>query len=369
MIEYYDQSIVPVCLTTVDVFWHAFFFVFSTIVFFFLPLLILIILYTIIAKHLMENPGIISQGHRANVLKYRKQVIFMLGTVVLSFFICLLPFRALTLWIIAVPQETLLSLGIEGYYNLLYFSRTMHYLNSALNPILYNLMSSKFREGFLRLLGCKSRIRKKHMTGTRKGTFHTTSTNLSSTNSDKQRSKRRSSNCRTTTTSQDESCSIMSEPNGCDTVFHRNLSFEEASNNIVQCAKAILVQGAAIEEVDENITDLPITPKKDTDDINSYQSKSLDCKKSSDFNRNNNIENDSCIIENGGIYLDFNDQTNGDHESILAPLLCKIKTFNDDGMKDDNGKSEEAIIRSKLTEECNNVEYLENILPAKESLV
>lgn len=52
-------------------------------------------------------------------------------------------------------------------------------------------MSSKFREGFLRLLGCKSGVRHKLMSNTRKGTFHTTSTNLSSShNGDKRKSGR-----------------------------------------------------------------------------------------------------------------------------------------------------------------------------------
>lgn len=190
-IEYYDGSIVSVCLTLVDSFWPAFYFVGSIALFFILPFLILLVLYTVIALHLMNNPGITSHGNRSNVLKYRKQVIFMLGAVVISFFICLLPFRALTLWIIIVPPETMLQLGVEGYYSLLYFCRILLYINSALNPILYNLMSSKFREGFLKLLGCKSAVRHKLFLGTRKGTFHTTSTNLSSSNSgDKRKSGR-----------------------------------------------------------------------------------------------------------------------------------------------------------------------------------
>ncbi|XP_031633395.1 uncharacterized protein LOC116347100 [Contarinia nasturtii] len=191
-IEYYDGSIVSVCLTLVDSFWPAFYFVGSITIFFILPFLVLLVLYTVIARHLMNNPGITSHGNRSNVLKYRKQVIFMLGAVVISFFICLLPFRALTLWIIIVPPEAMLQLGVEGYYSLLYFCRILLYINSALNPILYNLMSSKFRDGFLKLLGCKSVVRHKlFMGGTRKGTFHTTSTNLSSSNSgDKRKSGR-----------------------------------------------------------------------------------------------------------------------------------------------------------------------------------
>lgn len=131
----------------------------------------------------MKNNGVISSyAHRSNILKYRKQIIFMLGAVVLNFFICLLPFRALTLWIIIVPDEIIMSLNIESYYKILYFCRIMIYLNSAMNPILYNLMSSKFREGFLKLLQCKSFKNNKFKPGTRKDTFHTISTNLSSSN-------------------------------------------------------------------------------------------------------------------------------------------------------------------------------------------
>lgn len=108
----------------------------------------------------------------------------MLGTVVLSFFICLLPFKALTLWIIVFPPETIMSLGIDGYYILLYFCRIMLYLNSAINPILYNLMSSKFREGFVKLLKINklmrcSRSLRENMQ--RRDTFNTTtSTGFSS---------------------------------------------------------------------------------------------------------------------------------------------------------------------------------------------
>lgn len=70
-----------------------------------------------------------------------------------------------------------------------------------MNPILYNLMSSKFRDGFLRLLQCHSLRRHRRRTGggkfdsggTRKGTFHTTSTNVSSSHhsstADRQRRK------------------------------------------------------------------------------------------------------------------------------------------------------------------------------------
>lgn len=56
----------------------------------------------------------------------------------------------------------------------------MWYLNTAMNPILYNLMSSKFRDGFIKLLKCKRLKATSWTESTRKGTFHTASTNLSS---------------------------------------------------------------------------------------------------------------------------------------------------------------------------------------------
>jgi hypothetical protein len=101
----------------------------------------------------------------------------MLGTVVLSFFICLLPFRALTMAVIVFPPEYITSLGVENYYNLVFFCRIMLYLNSAVNPILYNLMSSKFREGFRSLL-CFNGDRDAALA--RKGTITTTTTTLTS---------------------------------------------------------------------------------------------------------------------------------------------------------------------------------------------
>ncbi|XP_048001799.1 thyrotropin-releasing hormone receptor-like isoform X2 [Leguminivora glycinivorella] len=186
---YEDGSENPVCLTQADTFWSALFFILTIAVFFIVPLGVLLVLYSVIAKNLMENPVIIAQNSKNNnntnnVLRYRKQVILMLGTVVLSFFLCLLPFKALTLWIIVFPPETIMSLGIDGYYILLYFCRIMLYLNSAINPILYNLMSSKFREGFVKLLrinklmNCGRSLRENMQ---RRDTFNTTtSTGFSS---------------------------------------------------------------------------------------------------------------------------------------------------------------------------------------------
>lgn len=163
--EYYDGSSVMVCLTEAENPWSVTYFFMTISAFFLLPLIILVILYSIIAKNLISKDSAMQKIRPSKPeisLKARKQVVYMLGAVVLSFFLCLLPFRVLTLWIILAPEEKVRNFGLESYYNVLYFSRIMLYLNSAINPILYNLMSSKFRNGFKRVYCCfcwkKSRL-------------------------------------------------------------------------------------------------------------------------------------------------------------------------------------------------------------------
>ncbi|XP_041788222.1 growth hormone secretagogue receptor type 1-like isoform X2 [Anopheles merus] len=186
---YLDGSRAAMCLTKASNGWTFTFFLMTISLFFVLPLAILVVLYAIIARNLIASDRSrlkirLSKPELSH--KARKQVVLMLGAVVLAFFTCLLPFRVLTLWIILVPEETFQQLAPERYYNLLYFSRIMLYLNSAVNPILYNLMSSKFRKGFLRLCSCSQWAGGAH--GRRKGrnrsaTFTTTTTTTTNTTS------------------------------------------------------------------------------------------------------------------------------------------------------------------------------------------
>lgn len=152
--DYVDGTKVPVCVTKANTFWPIAFFVVIIGAFFVVPLFVLVVLYTVIAAHLMADPGTSCTDSACNQ-RARRQVVLMLATVVLSFFVCLLPFRVFTMWIILVPERTFVDLGFKHYYVILYTSRVMVYLNSAVNPILYNLMSSKFRHGFCKLFpGC-----------------------------------------------------------------------------------------------------------------------------------------------------------------------------------------------------------------------
>ncbi|XP_028167686.1 thyrotropin-releasing hormone receptor-like isoform X1 [Ostrinia furnacalis] len=151
------------CFTQAVTFWQITFFVAIIIILYTLPLIILIILYSIIAKNLINAASKVVMNKTVDPYntRARKQVILMLGTVVLCFFLCLMPYRVLTLWIIVAPSDLPNELSPEKWYNILYFSRVMLYINSAINPILYNLMSSKFRIGFCKVFICICYRRKK----------------------------------------------------------------------------------------------------------------------------------------------------------------------------------------------------------------
>lgn len=150
----------------------------STIILLFLvPFFILLVTYGMIARKLTSDRSALNAKNENNTThKARKQVVLMLGTVVFTFFLCLLPFRVLTLFVL-LADTTFLKEYEEAYQNFVYFSRIMIYINSALNPILYNIMSSKFRTGFLRLCN-----RGRKHTFTRTGTFITNTTTTNSTN-------------------------------------------------------------------------------------------------------------------------------------------------------------------------------------------
>ncbi|KAI1303099.1 Thyrotropin-releasing hormone receptor [Halotydeus destructor] len=175
--QYLDGGLVPVCLATPDTIWKKVYFLTAMGAFFWTPLIVLLIVYSIITKRLcLDDIRATSLVHHSEHLQMRarRQVVLMLAAVVACFFICLLPFRLLTIWLIFSTPDQISSLGMEAYYTLLYACRIMLYLNSAVNPILYNLISSKFRDAFMTVLCCK----RPNRLLLRQSTFNTTSSSL-----------------------------------------------------------------------------------------------------------------------------------------------------------------------------------------------
>lgn len=94
----------------------------------------------------------------------RRQVVVMLAFVVACFFLLFFPYRVFTIWLILSSDDQVHSLGMEAYYNLTYFSRILIYLHSAINPIAYNLISTKFRKAFMSILLCRGPATRRHFT-------------------------------------------------------------------------------------------------------------------------------------------------------------------------------------------------------------
>ncbi|XP_075427417.1 thyrotropin-releasing hormone receptor-like [Ascaphus truei] len=141
-------------------------------IFFVIPLVLATVLYGLIARILFMNPlpsnpqdlsrmSSRHQGKPYNSIKLsckgnkstmssRKQVTKMLAVVVILFALLWMPYRTLVV---------VNSFMDPPYLNVwfLLFCRMCIYLNSAINPIIYNLMSQKFRAAFKNLCKCEQK--------------------------------------------------------------------------------------------------------------------------------------------------------------------------------------------------------------------
>ncbi|KAF2359310.1 G protein-coupled receptor rhodopsin-like [Trinorchestia longiramus] len=146
----------PVCVTDLKPLWTRLYYVSIAMLFFFVPLLLLVLLYGAMAATLLQDTSHLGIAGPNPHLRTRRQLVLTLALVVFFFFFCLLPLRIFLLWILASPHEDILALGMEGYYTLLYFCRVMFYLNSAINPVLYNMTSKRFRAAFVTICCVRS---------------------------------------------------------------------------------------------------------------------------------------------------------------------------------------------------------------------
>ncbi|XP_069114381.1 thyrotropin-releasing hormone receptor-like [Argopecten irradians] len=135
-------------------------------IFYVFPLLLSGILYSFIIRILFNKSALDSDGSKAPDYSNRcrqtsksrfqnddnyalcLQVIRMLVVIVAVFAMLWLPYRAIVVYN---------SLANNKYLNIWFwlFCRVMVYINSAVNPILYSLMSLKFRKAYRRILSCR----------------------------------------------------------------------------------------------------------------------------------------------------------------------------------------------------------------------
>lgn len=157
---YHDSSMVTVCRSHVKDLWIQLYVIGTTVLFFALPFCLLVFVYSVIVFRIsreskqLRNNNSCSKG-ATYTIRTRRRTVLMVGVIMILFFVCLLPIRVFTVWVIYAPVSDVENLGFEVWLNLNMFVRVMFYLNSATNPIVYNIMSIKFRQAFLKTLGIK----------------------------------------------------------------------------------------------------------------------------------------------------------------------------------------------------------------------
>ncbi|XP_042285209.1 neuromedin-U receptor 1-like [Thunnus maccoyii] len=131
----------------------------STLAFFFLPMLIISILYLLIGMQLHREKVLtmvdnrcsfgsdgLSRSHKQKMCKRNVQITKMLCVLVVVFGFCWAPFHVDRLIWNYIDNSFEQHVKIFGYIHIV--SGVCFYLSSAINPILYNLMSTRFREMF-----------------------------------------------------------------------------------------------------------------------------------------------------------------------------------------------------------------------------
>lgn len=134
----------------------------STIVFFAIPMLIIFVVYAQMAteirsrsKHsVTKELGIRSTSLNAKQSKSRRAIIKMLAVVVLTFFISWAPFHAQRVVFLYGKRWQNFEL-INNY--LFKISGFFYYFSCTINPIIYNMMSNRYRVAFRETLCGKKR--------------------------------------------------------------------------------------------------------------------------------------------------------------------------------------------------------------------
>nr|UQU42801.1 neuropeptides capa receptor [Bemisia tabaci] len=128
----------------------------SFLIFFLIPMLIIIVLYVRIGLKIRKRnrhslgkrvEGTV-HGETKN-FQSRKSIIRMLSAVVITFFLCWAPFHAQRLMYVYARDTKYFSELNEWVY---YITGGLYYVSSTVNPILYNLMSVKYRNAFKQTL-------------------------------------------------------------------------------------------------------------------------------------------------------------------------------------------------------------------------
>ncbi|CAH2055737.1 unnamed protein product, partial [Iphiclides podalirius] len=137
----------------------------SSIFFFFVPAVLILCLYVTIALHIRSTKvtkktkfGLLN-GHvhgETKQAKSRKAIIRMLVAVVVAFFVCWAPFHVQRLFYIYGYELSQFHVINEHLFNV---AGALYYVSATVNPILYNVMSARYRMAFHETLLCRKVMR------------------------------------------------------------------------------------------------------------------------------------------------------------------------------------------------------------------
>ncbi|XP_071854205.1 growth hormone secretagogue receptor type 1-like isoform X3 [Apostichopus japonicus] len=149
----------------------AIFYGISSIFLFLVPMTLIIVLYSLIARTLYAKN--ITSGRRTSMMKIPKKTakkkhstsdavdkarhhaVKLLALVAVCFFVLWFPF----MWIRLRPLIVSGGINESTYHEWLYsISMTLLYLSSCANPVLYNIMSARFRKAYKRTVLCREII-------------------------------------------------------------------------------------------------------------------------------------------------------------------------------------------------------------------
>ncbi|NXO54037.1 GHSR protein, partial [Aramus guarauna] len=116
-------------------------------IYFFLPMLCLTLLYGLICRKLWRSGQRLPGCQAAARKRSHTQTVKMLAVVVLAFVLCWLPFHVSR---ILFAQSEIILYDLTQYFNLI--AMLLFYLGASINPILYNVMSHKYRKAMSKLL-------------------------------------------------------------------------------------------------------------------------------------------------------------------------------------------------------------------------
>ncbi|KAL2770250.1 motilin receptor, partial [Daubentonia madagascariensis] len=119
-----------------------------TTAYFFLPFLCLSVLYGLIGRELWRSRGPLRGPAVSGRERGHRQTVRVLLVVVLAFIVCWLPFHVGR--IIYINTDDSRMMHFSQYFNIV--ALQLFYLSASINPILYNLISKKYRAAAWKLL-------------------------------------------------------------------------------------------------------------------------------------------------------------------------------------------------------------------------